>query len=236
MTMMKRFSIANFVSILLLLVVVQVHGKSEFSLYSEASKFSQETQQFSLKIPSISDEISLLPESELPQHYDTSRSPVETQYLPDSNPEETCSFPESEFSQGSLQLQNFPFETSRPSEYGFSKDFESSDEPPEIQQVSYEINSHRKIKLPPPSPSPAVTPYPKNACEFKCSIKCLKEGFPLLNFCNNVCKTGCLFRYSELIYNCTNYCAKLMPLNFKSDKKKADGYLKYCFKKCIKVF
>ncbi|KAK8572995.1 hypothetical protein V6N12_029035 [Hibiscus sabdariffa] len=178
--MMKRFSLAYFVSLLLLL---QVHGKSEFTQDYEASKISQ---QFSPKIPSNSDEISLLP-----QHYETYRSPMETQYSPRSNPEETSSFPESEFTQGSLDLQDFPFET---------------------QQLSYEMDSRHKIRLSPPSPletsvpSPAKVPFPKNACEYKCSIKCLKEGFSLRNLCNNVYK------------------------------KKADGYLKYCYKHCVKVF
>ncbi|KAK8681037.1 hypothetical protein V6N13_053444 [Hibiscus sabdariffa] len=198
--MMKRFSLPNFVSLLLLL---QVLGKSEFTQDFEASRISQETQQFFPRIPSNSDEISFLPESELPQHYETYRSPMETQYSPGSNPEETSLFPDSEFTQGSLELQDFPFET---------------------QQFSYEIDSRHKIRLSPPSPlktpvpSPAKVPFPTNACEYKCSIKCPKEGFSLRYLCNNVCKAGCLFHYSELIFSCTNYCANLMPLTFKSGK------------------
>ncbi|GMI64117.1 hypothetical protein HRI_000081000 [Hibiscus trionum] len=245
--MMKSFLIANLVSALLLLVAVQVHGfapfdfESEFSQDSKASEFSYEPQYFPESNP---EEPSLLSESEFPQDL------IETQNFPKSNDELTSLFSESQLPQDSLETQNFPEKTSQISENEFPKEFEYPVEYFESQQVPYEINARREIKSPPPAPapSPSETPAPSpseapapseegNTCKYKCSLKCRKEKFPLLRkLCNHVCKTKCLLRYSVLIYSCTSRCAESMPGIFKSDMKKAAGYVDYCYKKCIKKF
>ncbi|GMJ02024.1 hypothetical protein HRI_003871600 [Hibiscus trionum] len=202
---MKLFLLANLVSFLLVLAVVQVHGFAPFNF-----------------------------ESEFPQDSKASKISYESQYFPKSNDEETSLFPEFEPPYDSLEVQNFPEKTSQFSESGFSQESDYPDESFDNEQVPYEIDAVSEIKLHPPSPAPSPS-NPEYACKCTSSTECRKENFPLLlNLCNQVCKTRCLLRYSGLIYDCTTRCAEFMPKLFKSDKKKADEYMNYCYKKCIK--
>ncbi|KAK8571958.1 hypothetical protein V6N13_047586 [Hibiscus sabdariffa] len=240
--MMKSFLIANFVAVFLVLVSVQVHGfapfdfESDFPQNSRATQFSYEPQYFKESNPEVA---SLLSEPEFTQDSPTSL------------------FSESELSQDSLEAQNFPEKTSQISGNGFPKEFEYPAEYFDAQ-VPFEIETDalREIKSPAPSPSetpspspspsPSASPSPseapapseaRNTCKYKCSLKCRKEDFPQLQkLCKQVCKMKCLLRYSVLIYQCTSRCAEFMPGNFKSEKKKAAGYVDYCFQKCIKKF
>ncbi|KAK8682125.1 hypothetical protein V6N13_054520 [Hibiscus sabdariffa] len=233
---MKSFLIADFVAVFLVLVSVHVHGfepfdfESEFSQDSRANQFSYEPQYFKESNP---ESASLLSESEFPQDSLTSL------------------FSESELPQDSLETQNFPEKTSQLSENGFPKEFEYPAEYFDAQ-VAYEMemDALRETKSPAPSPSETPSPSPspseapapapseaRNTCKYKCSLKCRRENFHLLHkLCNQVCKTKCLLRYSVLIYHCSSRCAESMPGIFKSDKKKAAGYVDYCFQKCIKKF
>ncbi|KAK8571959.1 hypothetical protein V6N13_047587 [Hibiscus sabdariffa] len=238
--MMKSFLIANFVTVFLVLVSVQVHGFVPFGF-----------------------------ESEFPQNSKATEFSYQPQFFPESNPEESSLFSESEFSQDSptslfseselpldsLETQNFPEKTSQISGNGFPKEFEYPAEYFDAQ-VPYEMvtDALREIKSPSPSPSPSETPSPSpsplpslseapapseagNTCKYKCSLKCRNEEFPQLQkLCRQVCKKKCLLRYSVLIYHCTSRCAESMPGNFKSEKKKAAGYVDYCFQKCIQKF
>ncbi|KAK8623843.1 hypothetical protein V6N13_065206 [Hibiscus sabdariffa] len=210
-------------------------GISSFS-ESERPYDSLETQSVS---KSNAKDISSFSESDRP--YDS----LESQSVPNSNAEESSLFSEFEHPFDSLETQNFPVETSQFSETGFSKEFDYPGQ-------SFEIQAPSKTKPPPPSPapsppevpapSPSETPAPspsppKNTCKHKCLTKCNNFKFPILRrLCVHVCERKCLLSYSVQIYNCTAVCAQSMPNIFKSDKKKAAGYVNYCYTKCIKKF
>ncbi|KAG8483248.1 hypothetical protein CXB51_022187 [Gossypium anomalum] len=155
-------------------------------------------------------------------------------------------------------FQNLKFMSPNPITFTRTSLLSQSDLPHdsfETQQLPFEINPNHRIKSPAPSPlevsspvqvpSPALSPVeaphppkpnPDNTCKLKCSTKCLKQDIPILhNLCNKVCKLRCLYHYADLIYSCTDRCAESMPNKFKSDKKKEAAYVKYCYKKCIKI-
>ncbi|KAK8585792.1 hypothetical protein V6N13_050763 [Hibiscus sabdariffa] len=176
--------------------------------------------------------------SESGRSYDS----LENHGVSNSNPQESSLLSEFENPFYSLETQNFPGETSQFSGTGFSKEFDYPGQ-------SFDIRAPSKTKPPPPSPAPSPpapppseTPAPspappKNTCKDKCLIKCSKFKFPILRkLCIHVCEKKCLLSYSVQIYNCTAVCAQSMPPIFKSDQKKADGYVNYCFTKCIKKF
>ncbi|KAK8623844.1 hypothetical protein V6N13_065207 [Hibiscus sabdariffa] len=168
-------------------------------------------------------------ESEFTQDSEASKFYYESQYVPKLDDEKTSQFSES----------------------GFPQEFEYPGVFFESQQVPYEIDAGRKIKPPPPSPAPSPSKEPspsptyapssspsepENTCIYKCSMKCRKIKFPLLQrLCDQVCNTKCILDYSIPIYNCTSRCAESMPNIFESDKNRAALYVKYyCYSKCIK--
>ncbi|KAE8734996.1 hypothetical protein F3Y22_tig00000538pilonHSYRG00066 [Hibiscus syriacus] len=214
--MKKSILLTNLVSALLVLVAAEVHGferydfESEFAQDFEASKYSSESQYFP---ESGFDDPSLLPQSEFTQDFQ------ETQYSETERPYD------------SLEILNFPEKTSQLSDNEFPKEFEYP-----VESFQYGKDARRKIKSPPPSPPPSPS-VPEDTCVHKCGQKCLKETFPpLRNICLKFCKKKCLLRHSVLIYKCTSRCAETMPKIFKSDLKKAAGYVDYCYKNCIGKF
>ncbi|XP_038991753.1 uncharacterized protein LOC120115052 [Hibiscus syriacus] len=224
--MKKSILLTNLISALLVLVAAQVHGfepfdfESEFPRDFEASKFTSEPQYF----PETNfDEPSLLSQSEFPWDFQ------ETQFSGSERPYD------------SSEILNFPEKTSPFSDNEFPKEFEYPEE-----SFEYGTDARRKIKSPPPSPSPPPSEtlppspspsVPEDTCVHKCGQKCLKEFFPpLRKICLKFCKKKCLLSHSVLIYKCTSRCAETMPRIFRSDLKKAGGYVEYCYKNCIAKF
>ncbi|GMJ02021.1 hypothetical protein HRI_003871300 [Hibiscus trionum] len=241
--MKKSVLLANLISALLIVLVAAEDPfdiESDFSQDSEASTIFQESQYFPDSNP---DEPSLLSQSEFPQ------DSQETKYFPQSNDEGTSLFSELEHPHDSFEAQNFPEKTPQFSESGFSQEFE-------YPEQSFELDAPRKIKPSPPPPPPSPGPSPseapapspseepapspaerRNMCISRCLPKCRKVEPPILRLlCLRLCERKCFLRNSVLIYNCTVRCAETMPQIFKSYKKRAAGYAKYCYNNCVKKF
>ncbi|XVF66355.1 hypothetical protein PTKIN_Ptkin10aG0028700 [Pterospermum kingtungense] len=109
------------------------------------------------------------------------------------------------------------------------KDSEDTDVSTETQQWSVETYSNSET-LPSETPKPlkallsTKTPpppkRPNNICRTKCARKCMIKKVPILNnLCNKACRKKCILLHLQVIY-----------------KRKAEGYVINCYRKCIKKF